>query len=396
MPPDDERAPIGSNASDAPDVEPVKTSLGDWDAHFDALLEFERERGHCNVPGGVVSRGMRLGAWLNAQRDRLRKSEGRPLGSHAWREEKLRELVARDALWIDPPGRKSWDEGFRALERWAEATNGGKDYNAPNACVHDGVRVGTWLVTQRMRHRAGEACRTRLKPAQREKMDALIAAGKLYIDKPDSWVRNYELMLKWSRECAGGKHCNVTYDCVYEGVRLGTWLNTQRQRYRGDTTKNHPLSADERQKLQTLIDDGKLWVKQPPDAWETKFELLLRWGDETNGGLHYNAPQTETYGDVKLGQWLGTQRQRFIGNNGRNKPLRPDQRQKIQSLIDSGKLKLARTRAPNGTSPRRPKRTARLPRPDVPAPSAPSSSASKRAKPPTPKKTTKKERVKAF
>ena len=155
-------------------------------------------------------------------------------------------------------------------------------------------------------------------------------------------------MHKWSREGAGGKHCNVTYDCVYEGVRLGTWLNTQRQRYRGDTTKNHPLSADERQKLQTLIDEGKLWVKQPPDAWETKFELLLRWGDETNGGLHYNAPQTETYGDVKLGQWLGTQRQRFIGNNGRNKPLRPDQRQKIQSLIDSGKLKLARTRAPNG------------------------------------------------
>ena len=147
----------------------MTTSLEDWDAHFDALLEFERERGHCNVPGGVVSRGMRLGAWLNAQRDLLRKSEGRPLGTHAWREEKLRELVARDALWIDPPGRKSWDEGFRALERWAEATNGGKDYNAPNACVHDGVRVGTWLVTQRMRHRAGEACRTRLKPAQREK-----------------------------------------------------------------------------------------------------------------------------------------------------------------------------------------------------------------------------------
>ena len=195
--------------------------------------------------------------------------------------------------------------------------------------------------------------------------------------------RNCVWASDWSRRCRGlgaGAAC---------APRPGAGTS-------GDTTKNHPLSADERQKLQTLIDEGKLWVKQPPDAWETKFELLLRWGDETNGGLHYNAPQTETYGDVKLGQWLGTQRQRFIGNNGRNKPLRPDQRQKIQSLIDSGKLKLARTRAPNGTSPRRPKRTARIPRPDVPAPSAPSSSASKRVKPPAPKKTTKKKRVKAF
>merc|ERR1712159_827998 len=78
------------------------------------------------------------------------------------------------------------------------------------------------------------------------------------------------------------------------------------------------------------------------------------------------------------------------------KPLRPDQRQKIQSLIDSGKLKLARTRAPNGTSPRRPKRTARLPRPDVPAPSAPSSSASKRAKPPVPKKNDQEEARQGF
>ena len=39
MPPDDERAPIGSDASDAPDADRVTTSLEDWDAHFDALLE---------------------------------------------------------------------------------------------------------------------------------------------------------------------------------------------------------------------------------------------------------------------------------------------------------------------------------------------------------------------
>jgi len=397
---EDEYQPSGSGAFTPPDVDPVTTTLEEWDAHFDALMEFERAHGHCNVPRGVVADGLRLGAWLSAQRHRLRASTSgaETTTTRPWREEKLRALVAREALWIDAPARKRWEEGLRALERWAQATNGGRDYNAPHGCVFEGVRIGAWLVTQRVRHRAGETCRTPLKPEHRATMDVLVAAGKLYIDKPDTWSYKYELLLKWSRERAGGAHCNVNYDCVYEGERLGTWLNTQRQRYRGDTTKNHPLKEDERQKLQTLIDEGKLWVKQPPDAWETKFELLLRWGEETAGGAHYNVPQTEEYRGVNLGQWLGTQRQRFIGNNGRNKPLRTDQRQKIQALVDAGKLKLARTRcaakapakAPT-KAPTPPTRPARVPRDDAPA-AATTAPSPKRAKAPTPKKPTKKKR----
>ena len=82
-------------------------------------------------------------------------------------------------------------------------------------------------------------------------------------------------MLKWSRECAGGEHCNVTYDCVYEGVRLGTWLNTQRQRFRGGTTKNLPLTPWQTEQMQAMIDAGKLWVHAPDDVWEKKYERPL-------------------------------------------------------------------------------------------------------------------------
>ena len=145
--PDDERAPIGSDASDAPDADRVTTSLEDWDA-LGRPREFEREREPVTSP--VSSRG---GLARGSTRSSALEIGVGPLGTHAWRS----CAVGGAGRAVDrPAGPKSWDEGFRALERWAEATNGGKDYNAPNACVHDS-RVGTWLVTQRIRQRGRRA-----------------------------------------------------------------------------------------------------------------------------------------------------------------------------------------------------------------------------------------------
>lgn len=326
-----------------------------WNAHYQALLSYCIEHDHCNVPAGTIRDGLRLGQWLNGQRSRMRASIGRPIGMNATKEEKLRELVNAGKLWIDSPGRRDWDEAMDALERWAMATNGGVDFNCPHDLKYDDIRLGAWLTTQRMRHRAGEQARTPLKPEQRARMDALVAAGKLWLDKADTWESKFEAMLRWSERVTGGAHCNVPYDCQFDGYRLGIWLNTQRQRFRGNTTKNFKLSDAQRTKMQDLVDRKKLWITVPTDTWERKFDLLLAWGNEKHAGEHYNVAQQEEYHGVKLGAWLGTQRQRMIGKAGKSKPLTNEQRQALQGLIDAGKLKPTVHRAPKSPKRRAPK-----------------------------------------
>lgn len=310
-----------------------------WSAHYEQLLRFALENGHCNVPSGVIRDGLRLGAWLNGQRNRLRASATRPNGMNAAREEKLMELVRAGKLWIESPARREWHDMMDTLERWAKATNGGRDYNCPHDLTYEDRRVGAWLTTQRMRYRSGERARTPLKPEQRARMDALCDAGKLWLEKEDLWGAKFDAMMRWSAQHTGGKHCNVPFDCEYEGHRLGAWLNTQRQRYRGNTTKNFKLSDEQKTKLERLIADGRLWISQPQDLWEQKFALLLEWGKEKNGGEHYNIPQGEDFRDVKLGAWLGTQRQRMVGKGGKSKPLTNEQRRALQKLVNEGKLK---------------------------------------------------------
>lgn len=346
-----------SDATDARDddddvVAPSSSSRGAralasddaWRAHHDALLEWSTARGRdgsCNAPPTATHDGYNVGAWLQQQRARYRALKTKPNAMRPDRVEKLNALRRAGRLWIDAPGRRDWDEQLERLARWAEQTNGGVDYNAPVDAAHDGVNVGAWLATQRERYRAGARHRRPLRPDRRAKLDALVARGVLNCEKVDTWPRKWALVLKWGEEHADGAHCNVPFDREYGGERLGTWLNTQRQRFRGGTTKNTPLTPWQREQMQAQIDQGKLWVHHAPDeVWEKKFALLLKWGKEKTQGFHYNVPQNEVYEGVKLGGWLGTQRRRLACDAlGRNKPLSADERRKLQKLVDEGALR---------------------------------------------------------
>ena len=77
-----------------------------WQAYFDALVQYGRENGHCNIPqagtfqlaDGTV---FKLGMWLNKQRKDKKNNNLMPL-----REEQLQSLVNAGFLkWnmYDPP-----------------------------------------------------------------------------------------------------------------------------------------------------------------------------------------------------------------------------------------------------------------------------------------------------
>ena len=44
-----------------------------WEKHYNALVAFEKERGHCLVPQSFANQSMKLGNWVKIQRKNYKK-----------------------------------------------------------------------------------------------------------------------------------------------------------------------------------------------------------------------------------------------------------------------------------------------------------------------------------
>ena len=336
-----------------------------WYAHYNALLNWSANtvhNEHVNCPKNCIFKNLAIGPWLSEQRARMRGVDKSLSQLDDDKRELLQMLVDDGKLWIYNPDRRTWDDMFAVWTRWAHEKNGGKDYNVHHSEVYEGIRLGAWLNVQRVKLRdryAAENGKGPLTESQRAKLNELAASGKLRLNAPDSFQIKFKLMMKWSEETVQGLHCNVPYDCVYEGERLGVWLNTQRQRMRGGTTKaKSELKVEQRQMLDELVQARKLWLHEP-DSWDEKFLLLLEWSEENNQGQHVNVPQAAPpFKGVRLGAWLATQRNRYRGKLGRMRPLTSEQKNKLDQLIAKGmlKMKLDIQRAPRAKAEHRPQK----------------------------------------
>ena len=162
-----------------------------------------------------------------------------------------------------------------------------------------------------------------------------------------AWDEYYEILLEY---CRIHGHCNVPCSLVCtvktaekeRKMRLGLWLSQQRQLQGKKRLRKSRLN-----KLQQLVDEGKLsWVvhareanlkvQSDNSAWDTRYEALVKYGEEYAGDC--NVPQSFRckLGDgneVVLGLWLNNQR--YLKKQD---SLRSDRQTKLQQLVDEGKL----------------------------------------------------------
>jgi len=86
------------------------------------------------------------------------------------------------------------------------------------------------------------------------------------------------------------------------GVKLGSWLNWQRQAY-----KKGRLDESCRRRLDGV---GVIWDPYT-DQWERNLALLEQYKEREG---HCNVPDSHQEDDVRLGRWLTRQRQTRKGN----------------------------------------------------------------------------------
>ena len=131
------------------------------------------------------------------------------------------------------------------------------------------------------------------------------------------WNEKYQLLLEYYEE-----HGNIgaPSNYVIKGVRLGRWLHTQRQAYKG--IGGWRITEEHIEKLNAL---GMNWGKSKNTiTWDEYYELLKKYYNE-HGNI--NIPKNYTVNGINLGTWINTQRQAY-----KNHTLSPERIIKLEKL----------------------------------------------------------------
>ena len=210
-----------------------------WERCYAEAAAYYEQHGNLAFPKHYVTEsGLRLGPWLENQRASYLKGE--------LPEDKIQRLEAIGMMWEGRNDRQ-WRQAYEAAKRYFQ--NQG-DLEVPYEYVTpDGLRLGQWVVRQRMTYKGtlsgkGKVNRKALSPVRKKLLDAI---GMNWREE-DSWQKHYQDLLAYQKE-----HGTLIVPASYktaDGCWLNRWFCTQRQRLRDAPEK---LTPDQRQKLEQLL-----------------------------------------------------------------------------------------------------------------------------------------------
>eukprot|EP00526_Cylindrotheca_closterium_P020877 CAMPEP_0113659324 /NCGR_PEP_ID=MMETSP0017_2-20120614/32277_1 /TAXON_ID=2856 /ORGANISM="Cylindrotheca closterium" /LENGTH=212 /DNA_ID=CAMNT_0000573827 /DNA_START=467 /DNA_END=1101 /DNA_ORIENTATION=+ /assembly_acc=CAM_ASM_000147 len=190
-----------------------------WEARFEALVEFKKREGHCDVPQFHQENTESLGIWLNKQRKDHR------LGKLP--EERAKRLEELGVAWS--AFGKRWEQMMDLLVQFKERE---KHCIVPVDHKEDGKNLGAWVSTQRKAWRS--------KTLDSDRQDMLDSIGMVWSVQEAQW----ESMLAVTKEyIEREKNTEIPLKHVEKGKNLGHWIAKQKQLYRSSK-----LEADRQQR----------------------------------------------------------------------------------------------------------------------------------------------------
>ena len=210
-----------------------------WEHFYAEATAYFEKHGDLAFPKKYVTEsGVRLGAWLENQRAAYQNGT-LPAG-------KVKRLEAIGMLWEGRSDRQ-WRQAYEAARQYFQKYG---DLEVPyEYTTPDGLRLGQWVVRQRMAYKGrfsdrDKVNRKTLSPERKRLLDEL----KMDWREEDSWQRNFEALLAYQKE-----HGTLIVPASYktaDGCWLNRWFCSQRQRLRDAPEK---LTLDQRQKLEQLL-----------------------------------------------------------------------------------------------------------------------------------------------
>jgi len=243
-----------------------------WESSYRNLAKFHQREGHSDVPGSHIEDGMKLGEWLIRQRNQKRKRKI----------DKVLEQRLEDVGVVWNVLSEQWESHYRLLLEFRQREG---HSNVPSRHIEDGRTLGRWLNHQRQQKKKGKLDESIIKRLE----DAEVIWDVL----SEQWESNYRILLKF-RQRKG--HSNAPATHIEDDTKLGAWLNNQRNQ-----KKKGKLDGS---LVKRLEDTGVVW-DVISDQWESNYRLLVNFQQREG---HSNVPATHIENDMKLGQWLNSQR----------------------------------------------------------------------------------------
>jgi hypothetical protein len=150
-----------------------------------------------------------------------------------------------------------WDAGYAALCAYAKRT--GKARPSRDA-MYQGFAVGAWVHETRRRYRRGD-----LDISRAEALESL--PGWLWNVADAVWHQGLDVLLRYQATCGSA---SPTASVVFDGLRLGVWVRTQRKQYR-----HGKLAGARKRRLEAVPG----WTWTPRRASTGQRELRTRAAD---------------------------------------------------------------------------------------------------------------------
>jgi superfamily II DNA or RNA helicase len=250
-----------------------------WDAQEEsfqqnlaALRAYVARVGHARVPQSHSEGELQLGKWINMQRVARGKGALSP--------ERTVALEALGMVWDSLED--SFQQHLAALRAYVAREGHAR---VPQTHREGEIRLGQWIAMQRRAHGKGQ-----LAP---ERVAALESLGMVWDAQEESFQQNLAALRTY---VAREGHARVPFTHREGELKLGRWIIVQRT-----TRRKGALSPERTVALEAL---GMVW-----DSLEDSFQqhlAALRAYVAREG--HARVPFTHREGELRLGQWIMTQR----------------------------------------------------------------------------------------
>jgi len=257
-----------------------------WQQHYNALKGFAERKGHARAPQRHIENGLRLGQWVAVQRTSQEKMSPERIG-----------LLEALPGWSWNPYTDRWERAYAVLVKFTHREGHAA---VPKEHVEDGVRLGEWVINQRVkRDKMPDELRHRLEALPRWSWDA----------RGDRWNRNLVLLRQFQQREG---HALVPQGHMEDDVNLGSWVNEQRN-------KEKTMKAERK----TLLNSVPGWSWDPhSESWERGYAALTSFAE--NQG-HARVPRDFLEAGINLGNWVAEQR-------GTRSKITDERRQRLEAL----------------------------------------------------------------
>ena len=256
--------------------------------------------------------GVHLGEWIANQRRGVKE-----INTCKVTPEQIKLLNKIGMRWDNIDRMTEWINKYNLAKAYYEHYGDLEipfDFKTKNGVAYDedGIKLGRWIQSQRYLIKQNKMTSERIKLLEKIDFDNI---GKMTI-----WMNKYDLA-KAYYEYYGDLEIPAKFktkngvDYDEAGIKLGTWINTQRQSFQ---EKGSGIINSEQVKLLEKI--GMRWNNIDRMAeWMNKYNLAKKYYEyygnlempqtfKTKNGVDYDEA------GIKLGRWTNTQRQAFKGN----------------------------------------------------------------------------------